>query len=595
MNKIEEKEKIELASEETVEGKIQDDEKQELEQDIDVKENQENEENKVENETKKIEKNDKKDEKNTVTILEDKVEEDSKEIKKDGLHKYTVLITVISILLFVGLVVFSTIFGLLNRNSNKIVSGITIKGIEVSGLTYDEAKEKIQNIYEEKTKQNIILKHNDFETSLTTEQIEVKFGIDEAIDMAYSIGRSGKLLKDNYAIINAKIFKIDINPSVSYNEKILIDFIESTSANLPDAIKQSSYSVNGANLTIVKGQRGSTIQAEELKNNIINCITDINRETLEIQIPTVIKEPEAIDVQKIRDEIYKEPQDAYYTSTPFAVYPHVDGVDFGVSIDEAKNLLNGETNEITIPLKITTPNVTTNQIGVEAFPDLLATYSTTFSTRNTNRTTNIKLSSNKINGVVLMPGEEFSYNTVVGQRTAAAGYKTAAVYVGGKVENGIGGGICQVSSTLYNTALRANLEIVKRSNHRFDTGYVPLSTDATVSWGGPEFIFKNSRKYPIKIVSTVSGGRIKIDIYGCKEEVEYEVVIQSEKLQTIPMQTQYRTNTSLPQGTTKTVQTGHPGYKSRAYRILKLDGKVVSKQLLSTDTYAQLPTIIETN
>lgn len=112
---------------------------------------------------------------------------------------------------------------------------------------------------------------------------------------------------------------------------------------------------------------------------------------------------------------------------------------------------------------------------------------------------------------------------------------------------------------------------------------------------GPEFIFKNSRKYPIKIVSSVNGGRNTVSIYGCKEEVEYEVVIQSQTLQVIPMKTVYRTNTSLPQGTTKKVQSGHAGYKSRAYRILKQNGTVVSKQLLSTDTYAQLETIIEQN
>lgn len=593
MSKIKEKEKIELTNEEVLEDKIQNEEEK-LEQEIEVKEN---EENKVDKDLEKIEENNEENRESTVKILEDKLdnEQGTKKVKKDGLHRYTIAITVISILLFIGLVVFSTIFGLLNRNSDKIVSGITIKGIEVSGLTYDEAKEKVQKIYNEKTKQNIVLKYNDFETSLTPDQIEMKFGIDEALDMAYSIGRSGKLLKDNYAIINAQIFKIDINPSLSYNEKILEDFIESTSLNLPDAVKESTYTINGSNLIITKGKAGSVIKVEELETNIINSMTDINQKAIEIQIPTVVKEPDAIDIEKIRNEIYKEPQDAYYTSNPFAVYPHVNGIDFAINNDEAKNLLNSESNEITIPLKITTPNVTTNQIGVEAFPNLLASYSTTFSTKNTNRTTNIKLSSNKINGVVLMPGEEFSYNTVVGQRTAAAGYKTAAVYVAGKVENGIGGGICQVSSTLYNTALRANLEIVKRSNHRFATGYVPLSTDATVSWGGPEFIFKNSRKYPIKIVSTVNGGRIKVDIYGCKEEVEYDVVIQSQTLQVIPMKTEYKTNTSLPKGTTKTVQTGHAGYKSRAYRILKLNGKVVSKQLLSTDTYAQLPTIIEQN
>lgn len=386
-----------------------------------------------------------------------------------------------------------------------------------------------------------------------------------------------------------------INSAFSYNKEALMKILNETAENIHNKIVNSSYIIDGNDLVITKGKSGYAVNTEELEKLILNDITNFKIEKEEINIPVFLKEPDEIDIEKIHTEIYKEPKDAYYTKDPFTVYPHVIGIDFNVSLEEAKLLLNSNEDIVKIPLKITTPNITTNKIGTEAFPDLLATYTTSFSTSNVNRTTNIKLSSNKINGVVLMPGEEFSYNKVVGQRTAAKGYKSAPVYVGGKVVNDIGGGICQVSSTLYNTALRANLEIVKRSNHRFATGYVPLSTDATVSWGGPEFIFKNSRKYPIKIVSTVTGGKVKVDIYGCKEEVEYDVTIQSVTLQTISMKTEYRTNTSLPAGTTKTVQKGHPGYKSKAYRILKLNGNVISKQLLSTDTYAQLPTIIEKN
>lgn len=386
-----------------------------------------------------------------------------------------------------------------------------------------------------------------------------------------------------------------INSAFSYNKEALMKILNETAENIHNKIVNSSYIIDGNDLVITKGKSGYAVNTEELEKLILNDITNFKIEKEEINIPVFLKEPDEIDIEKIHTEIYKEPKDAYYTKDPFTVYPHVIGIDFNVSLEEAKLLLNSNEDIVKIPLKITMPNITTNKIGTEAFPDLLATYTTSFSTSNVNRTTNIKLSSNKINGVVLMPGEEFSYNKVVGQRTAAKGYKSAPVYVGGKVVNDIGGGICQVSSTLYNTALRANLEIVKRSNHRFATGYVPLSTDATVSWGGPEFIFKNSRKYPIKIVSTVTGGKVKVDIYGCKEEVEYDVTIQSVTLQTISMKTEYRTNTSLPAGTTKTVQKGHPGYKSKAYRILKLNGNVISKQLLSTDTYAQLPTIIEKN
>lgn len=535
-----------------------------------------------------------------ATVLEEKIEEEPEileEAKKvDGLYRYTKVIAIVSAILLIAVMVFSVIFALMNKGNDKIVKGVSIKGIDVSNLTKEQVAEQLNQVLEKQLKKDIILKHGDFETVVTPEQIETNFKLEETIDLAYSIGRTGNILKDNYDILNANLCKIDINPAYSYKDELLTNFITSTEGNLPDAVKQSSYSVEGSNLIIDKGQAGVVIEKENLKKQIVEACNSLKEETTTIEIPVIEQQPNAIDLSKIRSEIYKEAKDAYYTKDPFTVYPHVDGVDFAVSMEEATSLLNNsDQNTVTIPLSITKPKVTTNQIGTEAFPNLLATYSTTFSASNTNRTTNIRLASNKINGVVLMPGETFSYNKVVGKRTAAAGYKSAAVYVNGRVENGIGGGICQVSSTLYNTALRANLEIIKRSNHRFATGYVPLSTDATVSWGGPEFIFKNSRKYPIKIVSHVNGGKITVSIYGCKEEVEYDVVIQSQTLQTIPMKTVYRVNTSLPQGTKKTVQKGHGGYKSRAYRILKLNGSVVSKQLLSTDTYAQLETIIEHN
>lgn len=601
MEKVEDVEKLEETSKNVNNEVRTNDKNKELENEekVEVKTNKNKESKVVEDKIEEKQKVEKTEETVNEVVNEEQEEVATNEVKdaekKDILHKYSILITIISILLFIGLAIFSTIFALTNRNSNKIVSGISIKGIDVSGLTYNEAYEKVVKIYSEKSKQNITLKYNEYETSLTPEQIEAKFRIQEAIDSAYNYGRSGKVLKDNYAIVYAGMAKIDINPAFSYNEKVLSDFINSTQSNLPGAVKQSDYYIDGDKLIINKGEVGLEIKKQELNSSIIKSVTELISNEQDIQIPTIEKRPDEINLEKIYTEIRKDPQDAYYTKDPFEVHPHVDGVDLNISMEESKALLNTEEQQITIPLKITKPKVTTNQIGTEAFPNLLASYSTTFSTKAANRTTNIRLASNKIDGVVLMPGEQFSYNKVVGKRTAQAGFKSAPAYSGGKVVNDIGGGICQVSSTLYNTALRANLEITKRSNHRFATGYVPLSTDATVSWGGPEFIFKNSRKYPIKIVSKVNGGKITVDIYGCKEEIEYEVVIKSETLQTIPMKTEYRTNTSLPQGTTKIVQKGHGGYKSRAYRILKLNGKVVSKQLLSTDTYAQLPTIIEKN
>lgn len=172
-------------------------------------------------------------------------------------------------------------------------------------------------------------------------------------------------------------------------------------------------------------------------------------------------------MKKIHDEIYKQAQDAYITQNPLTVHPNVNGVDFAISIEEAEELLKEEKEEYIIPLKITVAEKTVSDLGEDAFPNTLGNFTTRYDASNKNRSNNIYLASEKINGTIIMPGETFSYNQVVGKRTIDAGYKEAGAYAGGKVIQEIGGGICQVSSTLYNAVLYADLEIVERSNQLF--------------------------------------------------------------------------------------------------------------------------------
>ena len=334
-----------------------------------------------------------------------------------------------------------------------------------------------------------------------------------------------------------------------------------------------------------KGKNGVVINREKLQSEIMYLLNNLDCNNTIINIPVEEKVASTLDINKIHEEISKEPQDAYYTTNPYVVHPHVDGIDFAITMEEATDIFNNCEDSCSIPLKVISPNVTTNDIGPEAFPDLLGSYSTTYSTRNANRSTNIRLASQKVNGTVIMPGEVFSYNTTVGKRTAAAGFKSAAVYAGGKVTTGIGGGICQVSSTLYNAVLLSNLEIVERSNHGFNPGYVPAGRDATVSWGGPDFKFKNNRTYPVKIICSGTGGTINFKIFGLLEENEYEVEIQSYITKYISYRTITKNDSSLAKGQTKVLQNGSNGCKSVAYRILKQNGEVVSKTLLSQDTY----------
>ena len=192
-----------------------------------------------------------------------------------------------------------------------------------------------------------------------------------------------------------------------------------------------------------------------------------------------------------------------------------------------------------------------------------------------------------------MPGETFSYNKIVGERTIAKGYKEAAVYAGGKVVNGIGGGICQLSSTLYNAVLYANLEITSRSNHRFLTSYVTAGRDATVSWGTIDFCFKNTRSYPIKIMSEVKNGVVTTSIYGIKEEKEYEIEIESVVKEVLQYTTKYVEDLSLAEGEEQIVQYGANGAKSETYKIVKYNGAIISRTQISSDTYSPLEKIIK--
>ena len=497
-----------------------------------------------------------------------------------------IVIIICLIVLIIILAIFSTIFSLINLGNDKIISGVSVLGIDLSDLTIDEAKNKLSDALNSRLDTNIVFSHNGILYNVLPNQLECTYNIDKAVNEAYSYGRNGNVFQNNFEILNTIINKVNLGIDFAYNDGLCNSIIEQMNSNFEDGLKQSSYSIDGNNLIITAGKKGNIIVSDKLKDLIVDKLTAVNYNTDPIEIPVEESTPDAIDIDKIHSEIYKEPVDAYYTTDPYAVYPSSTGLDFNISIDQAKELLNSENETYTIPLKTLYPNVSTNDIGREAFPDQLATFSTSYASSNANRSTNIALAASKINGKVLMPGEEFSFNDTVGKRTASAGFKTATVYSNGQVTTDYGGGICQVSSTLYNSVLRANLEITNRVNHTFTVGYVPIGLDATVSWGAPDFKFKNSRSYPIKIVATTSNKRLTISVYGLKEDVEYEVELVSYKTATVPYSTVYTTDSSLGKGQTRVVQSGSNGAKSEAYKILKLNGQEVSRTLLSRDTYS---------
>ena len=586
IKKVETQNKIVKTEHETTDNLAES--KEEIKKDVKIETNQKGLEKDVETETKqkeikkdaKIEKKQEDPEKNVKT------EKKQKELKKDAkkeqekenttefkpienteeakTNKSDVLVIfgiLLAIVILLVTVVYGT-FSIMTEKSTTIAKGVYIKNIDVSGLTREQAKEKINNYISSVIPEEIKLTHNGFETSLSTSQLSIYFNTDEAVDMAYNIGKTGNIFQKNLTILQTRLSKTTIDPGFSIDMDQLKKDLEDISSKLPDKIIESSCYIDGNKLIITKGKAGKTVKVDDSAKYIKQAINDLKIENNSLELLTEDSTPKEIDLDAVYNEIHKEPVNAYYSQNPYVVHPSENGMDFSITLDEAKNMLKEEKDEYVVPLKVLYPSVTTNMIGTEAFPDLLSEFSTKYAASNKNRTTNLILAAKKINGTVLMPGETFSYNKVVGARTIQAGYKEAPIYVSGRVEDGIGGGICQITTTLYNAVVYAKLDIVERSNHQFVPSYAGPSRDATVVYGAIDFKFKNNRDYPIKIACSVSGGIANFKIWGLKSDNDYEVQISSR--------TTGKTSTAI---------------YSEAYKILKRNGNVVSTTLLSKDTY----------
>lgn len=539
--------------------------KEEIKKDAKIEKKQKDPEKNVETEKKQkeLKKDAKKEQEkiekeNTTEFKPIENTEEAKTNKSDVLVIFGILLAIVILLVTV---VYGT-FSIMTEKSTTIAKGVYIKNIDVSGLTREQAKEKINNYISSVIPEEIKLTHNGFETSLSTSQLSIYFNTDEAVDMAYNIGKTGNIFQKNLTILQTRLSKTTIDPGFSIDMDQLKKDLDDISSKLPDKIIESSCYIDGNKLIITKGKAGKTVKVDDSAKYIKQAINDLKIENNSLELLTEDSTPKEIDLDAVYNEIHKEPVNAYYSQNPYVVHPSENGMDFSITLDEAKNMLKEEKDEYVVPLKVLYPSVTTNMIGTEAFPDLLSEFSTKYAASNKNRTTNLILAAKKINGTVLMPGETFSYNKVVGARTIQAGYKEAPIYVSGRVEDGIGGGICQITTTLYNAVVYANLDIVERSNHQFVPSYAGPSRDATVVYGAIDFKFKNNRDYPIKIACSVSGGIANFKIWGLKSDNDYEVQISSR--------TTGKTSTAI---------------YSEAYKILKKNGNVVSTTLLSKDTY----------
>lgn len=240
------------------------------------------------------------------------------------------------------------------------------------------------------------------------------------------------------------------------------------------------------------------------------------------------------------------------------------------------------------------PEVTAKSLqGKKMFGEVLSSLSSNYNAGDVNRSKNIAIAASKINGYIMQPGDVFSYNAVVGARTYANGFKDAGVYTANGVESGVGGGICQVSSTLYGAQLMADLKTVTRTNHSYTVSYLPAGQDATVSYGSIDYKFKNSLDFPVKIECSASGGVLTVKFLGIKTDSYRQIKLSNETVGTTPAPVTERENASLAPGQQKVVQSGQGGKTVNTYKLYYKNGALEKREFVHKSVYIPMPRIIE--
>ena len=392
-------------------------------------------------------------------------------------------------------------------------------------------------------------------------------------------------LRGGWAYIQSWFTQTSAVPRLEVDAASLDAACDDLAASLNCTVVDGGYRLEkGEGLYITKPADGRMLDAQKLEGDLTAMLQ--SGALTPVACTYQEKKAQTVDVQALHDQLAGEKAEAVCDKTTGEPTESRVGVAFDVSAVQAQLDAAAPGAEFLADARVEFPTVSTEELQECMFRDVLGTF-TTKCAGPWGRHQNIKLASAAINGKIYNPGEEFWYNSTVGQRTAARGYQEAGVYEAGRTTTGIGGGICQVSSTLYYAVLLSDLDIVLRYCHMFNPGYMPIGCDATVSWGGPDFAFRNSRDYPIKIVTSYNDdtNELTCTILGTKVDDHY-VVMTNAVLASYDYQTVYQESPDVAPGEEVIDQYGHTGYHVRTWRnIYDGDGNLLSSRVEADSHY----------
>lgn len=424
-----------------------------------------------------------------------------------------------------------------------IYPGVFVDGVHVGGMTIDQARQSLLNETDASVSAfSVTVNVGDKSWTVDNQQVPATRNLGNVLERAYQIGRTN------------------------------------TTAPLSGTLTPFAERVN-------------TVLA--LRESNVNLRTEV----------TYDKEAVRRLVDEISAYVTREPVNSTVATFDFAArtFTFTDEQS-GVTIDSdalyteliAKLDAGARGESLTVSPVVTQPTVTKAQMAASF--KMIAAY-TTDTTSDKNRNNNIDLACRAINGTTLMPGETFSFNQATGQRTIDKGYKEAGAISAGQSIDEVGGGICQVSSTLFNAVARADLEIVSRSPHAWPSTYVNRGEDATVNWPNLDFKFKNNKDTPVFVITYYNSRKVSAEIYGMALADSMTIDLESTVVKKIdpPYDTKYVNNPSLPSGTSKETVKARTGYVVDTYKVWYQGKTEVKRELLHTSTYRAYQQTIEYN
>ncbi|MBQ1705455.1 MAG: VanW family protein [Clostridia bacterium] len=475
---------------------------------------------------------------------------------------------------------------------DSIRKGVHMGEVDLSGMDRSQAVTALERVYgADSLNETMDIRVGEATYQLTANEAGLSYDIAKCVDEALAYGHEGGFSQRFRDYWRARTRKVQLELDTTLDRSVLETRVSEMTAKVEQPLSPSSFRYADGVLTLDKGQTGYSLDSAALVKLLEERLRTADFSP--VDAPLRQADPQKLDPDAIVAAVTK---DVVETSLDLENDPSGKTVlpgEAGVTVDpKAVMAAIADSDRITtVPCTIVEPKYSAAEYKALLFRDVLGEGTTSFNAGNVGRTTNVLLATDNCNGKILLPGDVFSYNETVGPRTYERGFKDAIVYVGTSAEDGVGGGICQVSSTIYYATLRADLKIVERHAHSREVTYVPKGEDATVAWGSKDFRFENDTEFPIKVVTSHTKNTLTVKLYGTKTQNK-TVKIDTTILETTPFEVERKLDTSLPPGTEKVDSNGYTGYKTVSYRVVYIDGKEVSRTLENNSTYKKYNKVI---